>query len=265
MLAELGLKDEAFADDASGGLQSPHVPFPRPRDAASSSRCSTSICSRARCHTRSWCNGSSTSWCARRSRIIEGSGIAEVRFSTKVTGLVQSADHVDVTVINAGGETETLRGALRHRHRRRPQHRAALAEIEFEGFTWAERFIKIATSFDFGTPARVSAPATISPTRASGSTCSRSGRAARPASGAASCRLPADESRRAGPEHGTASSAGCSGIHAKQRRLRDPVLRALCRASAGGRNLQQGPRAARRRQRACQQSDRRHGHERRHP
>ena len=92
---------------------------------ASSSPCSTSTCSRARCPTRSWCNGSSTSWCGRRSRISKASGIAEVRFSTKVTGLAQGADHVDVTVINDGGEAETTPRPLRHRRRRRTQHRAA--------------------------------------------------------------------------------------------------------------------------------------------
>jgi 2-polyprenyl-6-methoxyphenol hydroxylase-like FAD-dependent oxidoreductase len=75
--------------------------------------------------------------------------MAEVRFSTKVAALEQGADHVDVTVINAEGESETLRGRYvigadggRSTVRR-------LAGIEFEGFTWPERFIKIATTFDF--------------------------------------------------------------------------------------------------------------------
>jgi 3-(3-hydroxy-phenyl)propionate hydroxylase len=55
-----------------------------------------------------------------------------------------------VTVTNAAGETETLRGRYvvgadggRSTVRR-------LADIAFEGFTWAERFIKIGTTFDFG-------------------------------------------------------------------------------------------------------------------
>src|SRR5262249_60649971 len=81
---------------------------------------------------------------------IEASGIAEIRFSTKVTGLEQGADHVDVTMTNAAGETEKIRGRYvigadggRSTVRR-------LAEIEVEGFTWPERFIKIGTSFDFG-------------------------------------------------------------------------------------------------------------------
>jgi len=85
---------------------------------------------------------------------IEASGIADVRFSTKVTGLAQGADHVDVTMSNAAGEGEKIRGRYvigadggRSTVRR-------LAEIEFEGFTWPERFIKIGTSFDFGATGR---------------------------------------------------------------------------------------------------------------
>jgi len=41
---------------------------------------------------------------------IKASGLGEVRFSTKLTGLAQTADHVETTVTNAAGETETLRG-----------------------------------------------------------------------------------------------------------------------------------------------------------
>jgi 3-(3-hydroxy-phenyl)propionate hydroxylase len=81
---------------------------------------------------------------------IKANGIGEVRFSTKLVGLAQTGDGVEVTVINAGGETEKLYGkyligadggssTVRH-----------LAEIAFVGFTWPERFIKIGTSFDFG-------------------------------------------------------------------------------------------------------------------
>ena len=82
---------------------------------------------------------------------IKASSIGEVHFSTKLIDFVQSDDHIEGTVINAGGETEKLFGKyligtdggssmVRH-----------LAEIAFEGFTWPERFIKIGTNFDFGT------------------------------------------------------------------------------------------------------------------
>ena len=38
---------------------------------------------------------------------------------------------------------------LRHRRRRRAQHLRKLLDIEFEGYTWLERFLVITTKFDF--------------------------------------------------------------------------------------------------------------------
>jgi len=77
-------------------------------------------------------------------------GDFDVRFSHAVTGLDESADGVAIAysspdgagrlpasyVIGCDGGRSTVR---------------KLAGIEFEGFTYPERFIKIATSFDFGT------------------------------------------------------------------------------------------------------------------
>ena len=153
MLAELGLKDEAFADDASGGLQSPIFHF---RDRVSGELVAVFDLNLLKGEVPypfvvQWEQYKLVRAAQPR---IEGSGIAEVRFSTKVTGLMQSADHVDVTVINAGGEAETLRGryAIGTDGGRSTVRRQA--DIEFEGFTWAERFIKIATSFDFGATGR---------------------------------------------------------------------------------------------------------------
>ena len=71
------------------------------------------------------------------------------RFSCQVTGIEQTADEARVTFENQNGETETIscvyvvacdgaRSTVRE-----------LADIEFEGFTWPERFVKIATTFDF--------------------------------------------------------------------------------------------------------------------
>jgi 3-(3-hydroxy-phenyl)propionate hydroxylase len=80
--------------------------------------------------------------------LLAASGLAELRFAAKLIGLTQHADHVDVSVETDGG-IEKLRGAYvigtdggRSTVRR-------FADIDFEGFTWEERFIKIATSFDF--------------------------------------------------------------------------------------------------------------------
>jgi 3-(3-hydroxy-phenyl)propionate hydroxylase len=77
-------------------------------------------------------------------------GDFDVRFSHCVTGLRETADGVEIEytspdgpgrlaasyVIGADGGRSTVR---------------KLAGIEFEGFTYPEKFIKIATSFDFGT------------------------------------------------------------------------------------------------------------------
>jgi 3-(3-hydroxy-phenyl)propionate hydroxylase len=73
----------------------------------------------------------------------------DVRFSHAVTGLTETADGVEVDVSTPGG-TERIRadyviGCDGGRSTVRK-----LAGIEFEGFTYPERFIKIATSFDFG-------------------------------------------------------------------------------------------------------------------
>ena len=62
---------------------------------------------------------------------------------------MQGADHVDVTVINEGGETEACAAATPSAPMAAAAPCAARPDIEFEGFTWPERFIKIATSFDF--------------------------------------------------------------------------------------------------------------------
>jgi len=152
MLADLGLTQQAFAEDAAGGFQAPIFHF---RDRSSGELVA-----------------------AFDIRLLEGevpypfvlqweqyklvraivpllaaTGLAEVRFAARLTGLTQHADRVDVTV-EAAGATERLRGDYvigtdggRSTVRR-------LAAIDFEGFTWEERFIKIATSFDFVGTAR---------------------------------------------------------------------------------------------------------------
>ncbi len=80
---------------------------------------------------------------------IKASGLGEVRFSTRLVGLAQSADYVEATVTNAAGESETLRARYLIGTDGGSSMVRRLAEIAFEGFTWPERFIKIGTSFDF--------------------------------------------------------------------------------------------------------------------
>jgi 3-(3-hydroxy-phenyl)propionate hydroxylase len=153
MLVELGLEDEAFADDASGGMTAPLFHF---RDRITGELVAVFDISLLKGEVP---YPFVVQWeqykLVRAARPhIEASGLAEVRFSAKVTDLEQGADHVAVTLTNAEGGTEKIRGRYviaadggRSTVRR-------LADIEFEGFTWPERFIKIGTTFDFGATGR---------------------------------------------------------------------------------------------------------------
>jgi 3-(3-hydroxy-phenyl)propionate hydroxylase len=73
----------------------------------------------------------------------------DVRFSHAVTGLTETADGIEVEVTSPDGveglSADYVIGCDGGRSTVRK-----LAGIEFEGFTYPERFIKIATSFDFG-------------------------------------------------------------------------------------------------------------------
>jgi 3-(3-hydroxy-phenyl)propionate hydroxylase len=74
----------------------------------------------------------------------------DVRFSHGLTGLTQGADGVDVEIETPGGEVRLRADYVIGCDGGRSTVRK-LADIEFEGFTYPERFIKTATSFDFGT------------------------------------------------------------------------------------------------------------------
>ncbi|MBM3528691.1 MAG: FAD-binding protein [Alphaproteobacteria bacterium] len=74
----------------------------------------------------------------------------DVRFSHGVTGLSQTADGVTVVADAPDGPIEFKADYVIGCDGGRSTVRR-LAEIEFEGFTYPERFIKTATSFDFGT------------------------------------------------------------------------------------------------------------------
>lgn len=148
MLADLGLKDDAFSDEASGGLQSPIFHY---RDRGSGDLIAAfdvsvlngevpypfvlqweqyKLVRAALCHLKTMDH-------------------ATVRFSCRVTGLEQYADHVTLTVTNESGESEKLGGAYVIGTDGAWSVVRQLAEIEFEGFTWPERFIKIGTTFDY--------------------------------------------------------------------------------------------------------------------
>src|ERR1700733_387125 len=147
MLADLGLKQQAFAEDAPGGFQAPLFQF---RHRATGELVATFD---IRLLDGEVPYPFVLQWEQYKlvravMPLLAASGLAELRFATKLIGLTQHADHVDVSVETDGG-IEKLRGAYvigtdggRSTVRR-------FAEIDFEGFTWEERFIKIATSFDF--------------------------------------------------------------------------------------------------------------------
>jgi len=72
----------------------------------------------------------------------------DVRFAHRLTGLRQGADRVDVEVVSEAGP-ERLSGAYVIGCDGGRSTVRKLAGIGFDGFTYQEKFIKIATSFDF--------------------------------------------------------------------------------------------------------------------
>lgn len=74
---------------------------------------------------------------------------AEIRTSTRVTALAQHVDKVEVTATLEDGSTEIIAGRYLVGCDGGRSTIRKLANIEFEGFTWPERFLKIDTTFDF--------------------------------------------------------------------------------------------------------------------
>ena len=149
MLVELGLKDEAFSDKPSGGMSAPLFHF---RDRVTGELVAVFDISLLKGEipypfVLQWEQYKLVHAALPQ---IRASGIGEVRFSTKVTGLAQHADHVDVTATNELGESETIRGRYVIGTDGGSSSVRKAAGIAFEGFTYPERFIKIGTSFDFG-------------------------------------------------------------------------------------------------------------------
>jgi 3-(3-hydroxy-phenyl)propionate hydroxylase len=149
MLVELGLKDEAFSDAPSGGMPAPLFHF---RDRITGELIAVFDLNMLSGEVPypfalQWEQYKLVHAALPR---IRATGIAEVRFSTKVTALAQHADHVDIAVVNEAGETETLPASYVIGTDGAGSTVRRLAGVEFEGFTWPERFIKIGTTFDFG-------------------------------------------------------------------------------------------------------------------
>ncbi len=150
MLVDLGLEKEMFSEATSGGMQAPLFHF---RDRATGELIAVFDISLLKGevpypYVVQW---EQYKLVHAALPYIKASKLGEVRFSTKLIGLEQTADYVDATVTNAAGETETLRGKYLIGTDGGSSTTRRLAGIVFEGFTWPERFIKIGTSFDFGT------------------------------------------------------------------------------------------------------------------
>jgi 3-(3-hydroxy-phenyl)propionate hydroxylase len=75
-------------------------------------------------------------------------GDFDVRFSHGVTGLTQKTDHVEAEIASPSGSERLNATYVIGCDGGRSTVRK-LAGIEFEGFTYPEKFIKIATTFDF--------------------------------------------------------------------------------------------------------------------
>jgi 3-(3-hydroxy-phenyl)propionate hydroxylase len=87
------------------------------------------------------------------TRIIDGTLRGDpgyrIEFDRRVVGARQDADGVAVTLARADGGTEERRGRwLIGADGARSEVRKAL-DVEFEGFTWPERFLVVGTTFDF--------------------------------------------------------------------------------------------------------------------
>jgi 3-(3-hydroxy-phenyl)propionate hydroxylase len=73
----------------------------------------------------------------------------QIAFDRRVCGVQQGANGVTVQLVSADGTTEERRGRwLIGADGARSDVRGALG-IEFEGFTWPERFLVVSTTFDF--------------------------------------------------------------------------------------------------------------------
>jgi 3-(3-hydroxy-phenyl)propionate hydroxylase len=147
MIVELGLEKEAFSDGPSGGMPAPLFHF-RDRTTGELYAVFDIGILQGEIPYPFALQWEQYKLVHAALPHIRASGIGEIRFSTKLIGLEQHADHVDATVLNEAGEAETLRARYLIGTDGGSSAVRRLAGIEFEGFTWPERFIKIGTTFD---------------------------------------------------------------------------------------------------------------------
>ncbi|MFL6799855.1 MAG: FAD-dependent oxidoreductase [Xanthobacteraceae bacterium] len=147
MLVALGLEAEAFADTASGGMSAPLFQF-RDRQTGELHAVFDIDLLRGEVPFPFVLQWEQYKLVHAALPHIKASPLGEVRFSTRLIGLEQDADSVHAVVENEAGESETLRARYIIGADGASSSVRRLAGIEFEGFTYPERFIKIGTTFD---------------------------------------------------------------------------------------------------------------------
>ncbi|MBT3334233.1 MAG: FAD-dependent monooxygenase [Rhodospirillaceae bacterium] len=80
--------------------------------------------------------------------MLEASGLAEIRFSTQLASITQGDDSVTVEVDGPGGP-QTIEGRFLIGADGGPSKVRQSMDIEFEGFTYPERFLVVTTDFPF--------------------------------------------------------------------------------------------------------------------
>ena len=180
--------------------------------------------------------------------------LIEVRMATTLAGFEQGADSVTAHITDAARKFEKLPGSyIVSAEGARSVVRKDLG-VEFEGFTYPERTLNIEVAYDFkrhGYTERnyISDPVEYSnlfhwkgpPDRWR-------------------IHFPTDPERGRGRPHPPRGDAGAAqALPAARSRLRDLRLQPLCGAPARGEEIPRRPRHPCRRQRPCEQSDRRHG------
>ena len=147
MLVELGLEAEAFSEAPSGGMSAPLFQFRDRKTGELFAVFDINLLAGEVAYpfVLQW---EQYKLVHAALPHIAASGIAEVRFSTRLTAIEQHAERVEATVVNEAGEAETLRARYLVGTDGAGSTVRRLVGIEFEGFTYPERFIKIGTTFD---------------------------------------------------------------------------------------------------------------------
>ena len=133
MLVDLGLEKEAFSEEPSGGMSAPLFHF---RDRQTGELFAVFDISLLKGEipypfVLQW---EQYKLVHAALPHIKASGLGEVRFSARLTGLEQHADHVDATFSNEAGESETASRPICHRYGWRKQHGAPAGGNRIRGF-----------------------------------------------------------------------------------------------------------------------------------